>query len=68
MFAYHAAPWSPLYDDCDRTTHHKMTKQCEKEEQRFMEQTAWTWDEILDGKGSWTWEKILAGEDHLPWR
>jgi hypothetical protein len=45
-----------------------VTKQHEKEEQRLMEQTAWTWDEILDGKGSWTWEEILAGEDRLPWR
>jgi hypothetical protein len=33
-----------------------------------MEQTEWTWDEILDNKGSWTWEEILAGEDRLPWR
>ena len=28
---------------------------------------SWTWEDILDGKGSYTWEEILAGRDRLPW-
>ena len=68
MYSNHAAPWSHRYNERDRITHQTRTKQREKEEQRMIEQTAWTWDEILDGKGSWTWEEILAGEDRLPWR
>ena len=27
----------------------------------------WTWEDILDGKGSFTCEEILAGKDGLPW-
>ena len=50
MHSYHAAPWSPRYDEHDRITHQKRTKQREREEQRFVEK--WTCDEILDDKGS----------------
>ena len=60
MYAYNAAPWSHSYNERDRRTHHKRTKQRGKEEQRFMEK--WTWEEILDGAGPWT----QAGEYHLP--
>ena len=59
---YHAALWSSPSSTNGRyrTTHHKQTKQRgEKEE--------WTWEDILDGKGSYTWEEILAGRDRLPW-
>ena len=60
MYAYHAAPWSDSYNERDRRTHHKRTKQHVQEEK-----TSWTWDEILDGKGSLTWEEILAGKDFV---
>ena len=52
-----------LDDVRDRTTHHKRTKRRGREEQ-----TEWTWEYILEGKGSWTWEEILAGKDRLPWK
>jgi hypothetical protein len=60
-----AAPWSGHFQDDvrDRTTHHKRTKRRGREEQK-----EWTWEDILEGKGSWTWEEILAGKDHLPWK
>ena len=63
MYAYHAAPWSGhfLHEDRDRTTHHKRTMRHGREEK-----TEWTWEDILEGKGSW--EEILAGKDHLPWK
>jgi hypothetical protein len=59
MNTYHAAPWSPSYDRRYRRSHHKRTKQRGQED--------WTWEDILDDKGSWTWEEILAGRDRLPW-
>ncbi|XP_070298705.1 uncharacterized protein [Salvelinus sp. IW2-2015] len=65
MYAHHAAPWSTSFDGRDRTSHHQRTKQRGKGEQRFQED--WTWEDILDGKGSWTWEEILAGRDRLLW-
>jgi hypothetical protein len=52
MYSYHTAPWYPRYDERDRITHQKRTKQREKEEQRLMGR--WTWEEILDGAGPWT--------------
>jgi hypothetical protein len=58
----HATPWSHLYNECDRRSHQKRTKQ------RGQELTSWTWDEILDGKRSWTWVEIMAGKDCLPWK
>ena len=66
MYSYHATPWSPLYDERDRITHHKRTKQRDKEEQRFVESR--TRDERLDGKTSWTWEEVMAGDKTLPWK
>ena len=62
MYAFHAAPWSdPSFNERDRRSHQKWTKQ------RAQEQTSWTWEEILDGKGSWTWEEIQAGMDRRTW-
>ena len=63
LYADHAAPRSPPYDDRDRTTHHKRTKQREKEEQRLMGK--WTWEEILDGAGPWPqpWEYRCPKEE-----
>jgi hypothetical protein len=66
MYSYPAAPWSPPYNKRDRITHHKRTKQRDKEEQRFVE--SWTRDEILDGKTSWTWEEVMAGDKTMPWK
>ena len=54
MYAYHAALWSDSYDDRDRRTHQKWTKQRVQEER--------TWEEILDRAGPWT----QAGEYRLP--
>jgi hypothetical protein len=51
--------------DSNRTTHQKRIKQRGHREQRGMD--SWTWEDILDGKGSNTWEEILAGRDRLPW-
>ena len=62
MIKYHAALWSSSPSPNDnhyRTTHHQRTKQRGRED--------WTWEDILDGKGSYTWEEILAGRDCLPW-
>jgi hypothetical protein len=59
---YHAAPWSSPSSTNSRyrTTHYQRIKQRGKKEE-------WTWEDILDGKGSYTWEEIQAGRDHLPW-
>ena len=63
MYAYHAAPWSnPSFNEHNKRSHHKQTKQRGQEEQ-----TSWTWEDILDDKGSWMWEEIQAGKDRLPW-
>jgi hypothetical protein len=35
MYAFHAVPWSPPYDNRDKITHQTRTKQREKEKQRF---------------------------------
>ncbi|XP_071239026.1 alkylglycerol monooxygenase-like isoform X2 [Salvelinus alpinus] len=58
MDTYHAAHWSdPCYSSSDeeeiryRTTHQKRTEQRGNQEQRVLD--SWTWEEILDGKGSW---------------
>ena len=66
MNSYHAAPWSPPYNERDRIIHHKRTKQRDEEEQRFVESR--TQDEILDGKTSWTLEEVMAGDKTLPWK
>ena len=61
MNTYHAAPWSSTPSNSRyRTTHHQWTKQRGELEE-------WTWEDILNGKGSYTWEEILAGRDRLPW-
>jgi hypothetical protein len=62
MYAYHAAPWSPPYNERDRTTHHKRTKQRTKEEW-----TSWT-REKEEWRTSWTWEEVMAGDKTLPWK
>ena len=61
MFAQHDAPWSPVYDDRDRTTHQKKTKQRVKKE--------WTpcTREKEEWRTSWTWEEVMAGDKTLPW-
>ena len=51
MNTYHAALWSApsSSDERYRTTHHQRTKQRGKED--------WTWEDILDGKGSYMWRR-----------
>ena len=51
MYAYHTAPWSPHYDDRDRTTHTTRTKQREKEEQRLGGDIRWS--RTLDTAGEY---------------
>ena len=53
MNTYHAALWSPHYDDRDRITNQQWTKQRGNGQQRQRTQDSWTWEEILDGEGPW---------------
>ena len=55
------ASWSALSNNRDRITHQRRTKQRKKEQQE-----EWTWEQILDGKGSWTWEEIQKGWNRRP--
>ncbi|CAB1332394.1 unnamed protein product [Coregonus sp. 'balchen'] len=72
MYAYHAAPWSASYDDRDRRSHQRRTKQRVQEqtpgkelEKLAMSQVGewWSWEDMFAGRGPWAKVKALAREE-----